>query len=80
MCSRALSLQLAAVSLSAILLAEGIDTTSRGALAEGAKRIVSIGGSVTEILYALGEEKNIVAVDTTSLYPPQALKEKPNVG
>jgi len=43
-------------------------------------RIVSIGGSVTEILYALGAEQKIVAVDTTSLYPPAALKEKPNVG
>ena len=43
-------------------------------------RIVSIGGAVTEILYALGLEKRIVAVDTTSLYPPRALHEKPNVG
>ncbi len=43
-------------------------------------RIVSIGGSVTEILYALGQEKRIVAIDTTSLYPASALKEKPNVG
>jgi iron complex transport system substrate-binding protein len=43
-------------------------------------RIVSIGGSVTEILYALGKQQNVVAVDTTSLYPPNALKEKPNVG
>ncbi len=43
-------------------------------------RIVSIGGSITEILYALGEQQKIVAVDTTSLYPPSALKEKPNVG
>ncbi len=43
-------------------------------------RIVSIGGSVTEILYALGAQQKIVAVDTTSLYPPSALREKPNVG
>ncbi len=43
-------------------------------------RIVSIGGSVTEILYALGEQQKIVAVDTTSLYPESALREKPNVG
>jgi iron complex transport system substrate-binding protein len=45
-----------------------------------ARRIVSIGGAVTEILYALGLEDRIVAVDATSLYPPRALKEKPNVG
>lgn len=43
-------------------------------------RIVSIGGSITEILYALGEQRKIVAVDTTSLYPDSALREKPNVG
>lgn len=43
-------------------------------------RIVSIGGSITEILYALGLQQKIVAVDTTSLYPPSALKDKPNVG
>jgi iron complex transport system substrate-binding protein len=44
------------------------------------RRIVSIGGSVTEILYALGKQQEIVAVDTTSLYPASALKDKPNVG
>jgi len=43
-------------------------------------RIVSIGGAVTEILYALGLEQRIVAVDATSFYPPQAMREKPSVG
>jgi iron complex transport system substrate-binding protein len=43
-------------------------------------RIVSIGGDVTEILYALGYEGNIVAVDTTSIYPASALQTKKNVG
>jgi iron complex transport system substrate-binding protein len=43
-------------------------------------RIVSIGGAITEILYALGLEDRIVGIDTTSLYPPKALSEKPNVG
>ncbi len=43
-------------------------------------RIVSIGGAVTEILYALGRERQVIAVDTTSSHPPQALREKPNVG
>ena len=42
-------------------------------------RIVSIGGTVTEIAYALGAGDRIVAVDATSLYP-QAATEKPNVG
>src|SRR5262245_15288290 len=50
-----------------------------GALAD-ASRIVSVGGAATEILYALGLEARVIAVDTTSLYPARALKEKPNVG
>lgn len=44
-----------------------------------AKRIVSIGGTVTEIIYALGEEDRIIAVDSTSTYPAAAA-EKPDVG
>ena len=43
-------------------------------------RIVSIGGAITEILYALGLEQRVAAIDSTSFYPPQALREKPNVG
>ena len=37
-----------------------------------ATHIVSIGGAVTEILYALGAQERIVATDTTSVYPPEA--------
>jgi iron complex transport system substrate-binding protein len=51
----------------------------RGAAA-AAGRIAALGGAVTEILYRLGAGDRIVAVDTTSLYPPEALREKPNVG
>lgn len=43
-------------------------------------RIVSVGGAVTEILYALGLKERIVAIDSTSLFPRQALQEKPNIG
>ncbi|MEW6640295.1 MAG: ABC transporter substrate-binding protein [Pseudomonadota bacterium] len=43
-------------------------------------RIVSVGGAVTEILYALGLSDRIVGLDVTSLYPPEALQTKPNVG
>ena len=42
-------------------------------------RIASIGGSITEIVYALGEESHLVARDSTSSYPEAALK-LPNVG
>jgi len=37
-----------------------------------AMRIVSLGGTLTEIVYALGEEKQLVAVDVTSTYPEAA--------
>ncbi|MBO6919215.1 MAG: ABC transporter substrate-binding protein [Rhizobiaceae bacterium] len=46
---------------------------------EKANQIVSIGGSVTEIIYALGEEDRLIARDTTSIYPPQSFK-LPDVG
>lgn len=41
--------------------------------------IVSIGGSVTEIVYALGQEDRLVARDSTSSFPAAA-EELPDVG
>ncbi len=42
-------------------------------------RLVSIGGSLTEIIYALGEEERLVARDQTAVYPPEVLS-LPDVG
>ncbi|MEZ2131047.1 MULTISPECIES: hemin ABC transporter substrate-binding protein [unclassified Sinorhizobium] len=42
-------------------------------------RLVSIGGDVTEIVYALGEEGRLIARDSTSLYPEGASK-LPDIG
>lgn len=42
-------------------------------------RVVAIGGSISEIVYALGEEKRLVARDSTSLYPEAALA-LPDIG
>tara|TARA_B100000809_G_scaffold99996_1_gene98578 strand:+ start:5815 stop:6723 length:909 start_codon:yes stop_codon:yes gene_type:complete len=42
-------------------------------------RIVVSGGSITEIIYALGEQDKIVGVDSTSIYPIEA-KQKAQVG
>ncbi|MFC0246758.1 hemin ABC transporter substrate-binding protein [Falsochrobactrum ovis] len=39
---------------------------------EDTSRIVSIGGSITEIIYALGAEELLVARDQTSTYPEEA--------
>jgi len=44
-----------------------------------ASRIVAIGGAVTEIVYALGQEKRLVGRDSTSLYPPES-QTLPDVG
>ena len=44
-----------------------------------ADRVVSVGGSVTEIIYALGEGDRLVARDSTSSFPDSAVK-LPNVG
>ena len=43
------------------------------------QRIVSIGGSITETIYALGKGHLVVASDTTS-YFPEAAKNTPKVG
>lgn len=56
------------------------DAGGRKIVINDASRIVSIGGAVTEILYALGRDRQVVAVDATSLYPSRALQEKPDVG
>lgn len=36
-------------------------------------RVVAIGGSLTEIVYLLGEQERLVARDSTSVYPDEAL-------
>ena len=48
-------------------------------VATAASRIVSVGGSVTEIVYALGAGADVVGVDTSSTYP-EAATELPQVG
>lgn len=62
------------------ILAAAVMTPATTANAADAQRIVSIGGSVTEVLYQVGVADRVVGVDTTSLCPPEALKTKPNVG
>jgi iron complex transport system substrate-binding protein len=43
------------------------------------ERVLSIGGSITEIVYALGEQDRLIARDTTSSFPAVA-EELPDVG
>ncbi|MBM9547815.1 ABC transporter substrate-binding protein [Leptospira sp. 201903074] len=49
------------------------------ASAEANHRIISVNGTVTEIIYALKLENQLVAVDSTSYFPKQAAT-LPNVG
>lgn len=44
-----------------------------------APRVVSIGGALTELIYALGAEQYLVGVDSTSLFPAAA-QRLPQVG
>jgi iron complex transport system substrate-binding protein len=44
-----------------------------------AQRVLAIGGAVTEIVYALGEQDRLVGRDSTSSYPPEATA-LPDVG
>jgi len=42
-------------------------------------RIISIGGAVTETIFALGQETKIVGTDTSSVFP-EAATRLPQVG
>lgn len=66
------------------LAAPGPDGFVREAVAQEMQKVdtsklVTIGGAVTEIVYALGEGDRLVARDSTSMYPEEALK-LPDVG
>ena len=61
------------------LLGAGLASRPARAVSPG-MRIASLGGAVTEILYRLGAGPRIAIVDTTSVYPAEALREKPNAG
>lgn len=70
--SRALPL---ALSLSAF----GAATANGAEALNDTSRLVTIGGSVTEIVYALGAGDDIVGRDTTSTFPPEA-NALPDIG
>jgi len=46
---------------------------------DGQQRIVSVGGALTETLFALGAQADLVGADTTSLHP-EAARRLPSVG
>lgn len=74
------SAALLAVALFAAAAPAALAKTLRcGELAPDAARIAVAGGSITEILYELGEQARIVGADRTSNYPAAAL-ELPQIG
>ena len=56
------------------------DTQRRDITLADPSRTIAIGGAVTEVLADLGLAQRIAAVDSTSTYPPDVVKNKPNVG
>lgn len=63
---------LAAVLLSAIAVG--------AARAEAPRRVLSVGSSATETVFALGAGDTLVGIDQTSVYPWEATRRIPNVG
>lgn len=57
----------------------GVVAVPSFAQSPSAPRLVTISGAITEVVYALGAEAQLVGTDTTSLYPDAALKT-PKVG
>jgi iron complex transport system substrate-binding protein len=74
---------IAAMLMPVPALTQGVtvqDAGGRAVAAADSARTVSVGGAITEILYELGADRRIVAVDSSSQFPPRALNEKKNVG
>ena len=55
------------------------DATGEAVTIADTSRIITVGGTVTEITFALGAGGQVVAVDTSSTYPPEAT-QLPKVG
>ncbi len=62
-----------------VLTLGGLALTGQARAAAAPKRLVSIGGALTELVYALEAQQLLVGVDTTSLYPAAA-RSLPSVG
>ncbi|MBI3708831.1 MAG: ABC transporter substrate-binding protein [Proteobacteria bacterium] len=56
-----------------------VDAAGTTIVARDAARVVAVGGTLTEIVFALGAERHLVGVDSTSQFPAAA-KALPQVG
>jgi iron complex transport system substrate-binding protein len=77
-------LALAALGSAAPLVAQEpltvMDVDGEAVTIGDASRVATLGGVFTETAYALGAHDQVVAVDDSSFYPPEALAEKPSFG
>lgn len=72
------------IAVALALTVAAVFMPGRAPLAENAgsqqaSRVVAVGGSVTEVIFALGEQDRLIARDTTSVFPPEA-NALPDVG
>ncbi|TKW68209.1 MAG: hemin ABC transporter substrate-binding protein [Paracoccus denitrificans] len=65
--------------LAAAIAALSLGTPATAAPHPDASRVLAIGGSITEIIYALGQQDRLIARDTTSSFPAEA-EALPDVG
>jgi len=77
--SRLMTIAAAVALTGAALFTPGGELFAEGAGTAEADRIVAVGGSVTEVVYALGEQDRLIARDTTSIHPEEA-NALPDVG
>lgn len=56
------------------------DATGAEVAVGDTSRVITLGGDVTEVVYALKQESKLVAVDTSSVYPPEKVETLPKVG
>ncbi len=64
----------------ALLVSCSGNAAQKAEVKKEAMKIVSLNGTITEIIYALGEGKQLVAVDITSTYPEQEVSKLTNLG
>lgn len=69
------------ITFTLLLLASCVNSHANDAKKspQNSKRIISAGGSITEILYALNLEQHLVGIDSTSFYPKET-QSLPKVG
>ena len=60
------------------ILCLGLTTALWGSTCEAADRIVTLGGTITEIVFALGAGERVVGVDASSSFP-EAVNQLPKV-